>query len=91
MESCPSISRQKSFSVENSDILNYKTKTIILSLVMMEIGKNTTINNKSYPVILENQKGEVSINLDNINNNDIILHIYNIIRNHRLSLTEPAH
>lgn len=43
------------------------------------------------PVILVNQTTrEVSVHLDNIDNPDVILHIYNIVSNRRATLNEPA-
>jgi len=92
----PSISRQKTFVVENGGILDRDTKKAILRLVMMEIGKTTTVvdaagEEEIRPVVLENQTtGEVSVHLDNIENPDVVLHIYNIVSNRRASLNEPA-
>jgi hypothetical protein len=82
----PSAARQKTFVVENGAILR---------LVMMEVGKTVTVataeGEEVRPVILENQTtGEVSVHLDNIDNPDVILHIYNIVSNRRASLNEPA-
>jgi hypothetical protein len=91
----PSASRQKTFVVENAAILDQDTKKAILRLVMMEVGKTNTVataeGTEVRPVILENRTtGAVSIHLDNIDNPDVILHIYNIVSNRRASLNEPA-
>ena len=64
--------------------------------MMMEVGRTVTVTpadggEEVRPVILENQTtGEVSVHLDNIDNPDVILHIYNIVSNRRASLNEPA-
>ena len=92
----PSVSRQKSFIVENGGILDVDTKKAILRLVMMEIGKTVTVtaadgSKEERPVVLENRTTkEVSVNLDNVDSPEIILHIYNIVSNRRASLNEPA-
>jgi len=96
-EPAPSVNRQKTFIVENSEILDRETKKAILRLVMMEIGKTTNIvgddgETSVVSVVLENQTtGEVSVNLDLIDNSDLVLHIYNIVSNRRALLNEPAH
>jgi hypothetical protein len=89
----PSAARQKTFAAENGAILDNDTKQAILRLVMMEVGKTVTTaeGEEVRPVILENQTtGEVSVHLDNIDNPDVIRHIYNIVSNRRASLNEPA-
>ena len=92
----PSLSRQKGFIVENADILNAETMKAILRIVMMEVGKETVIRRdgrvvQTSPVILENSvTREVSISLDNIENPEVIRHIYNIVNNRRASLNEPV-
>ena len=91
----PSAARQKTFVVENGAILDRDTKKAILRLVMMEVGKTVAVataeGEEVRPAILENQTtGEVSVHLDNIDNPDVILHIYNIVSNRRASLNEPA-
>jgi hypothetical protein len=89
----PSAARQKTFVVENGAILDRDTKKAILRLVMMEVGKTvaTAEGEGVRPVILENRTtGEVSVHLDNIDNLDVILHIYNIVSNRRASLNKPA-
>jgi len=80
----PSISRQKTFIVENTSILNRETKVSILSLVMMEVG---------VAVVMEsNSKNEVNINLDALAmmNEDVLTHIYNIMRARLEVLNQPA-
>lgn len=95
-ESPPTTSRQKTFVVENGAILDPDTKRAILRIVMMEVGKTataTTADGKEEvrPIILENQTTrELSVHLDNIDNPDVLLHIYNIVNNRRASLNEPA-
>lgn len=91
----PTAARQKTFVVENGAILDRDTKKAILRLVLQEVGKAVTVataeGEEVHPVILENQTtGEVSVNLDNINNPDVIVHIYNIVSNRRAALNEPA-
>lgn len=80
----PSISRQKTFIVENTSILNRETKVSILSLVMMEVG--------SAVVMESNSKNEVNINLDALAslNEDVLTHIYNIMRARLEVLNQPA-
>lgn len=79
----PSISRQKTFIVENTPILNRETKVSILSLVMMEVGPS---------VVMESSKDEVNINLDVLAtlNEDVLTHIYNIMRARLEVLNQPA-
>lgn len=95
-ESPPSAFRQMTYVVENGGILDRDTKKAILRLVMMEVGKTVTATGPdgeevTRRVILENRTtGEVSINLDNIDNPDVILHLYNIVSNRRTALNEPA-
>lgn len=91
----PPIDRQKTYVVENGQILDLDTKKAILRLVMMEIGKTAVVEDSagavSRPVVLEKQStGEVSIHLDHIDNPEVILHIYNIVKNRRAQLDEPA-
>ncbi|GFR88932.1 hypothetical protein ElyMa_002530000 [Elysia marginata] len=92
----PSVSRQKTYVVENGGILDHDTKKAVLRIVMMEVGTEVTSSEPggkktSRPVVLENQTtGEVSIHLDNIDNPDVINHIYNIVNTRRASLDEPA-
>lgn len=84
----PSETRQKTFVVENAEILDNETQLTILRLVMMEVGRGSGAG----PVVLEHgATGLVSINLDNIPNPDVIRHIYNIVRVRRAALDEPAH
>jgi hypothetical protein len=79
----PSMARQKTFIVENGALLDFETKKSILSIVMMEVGDG---------VLLENETTrELSVNLDQIDNAEVILHVYNIVRNRRESLNRPAH
>ena len=80
----PSIGRQKSFIIENAGILNRETKLAILSIVMMEIG----------PTVLMETGGtrEVDIDLDAVvaANEEVIGHIYNIVRARLETLNQPA-
>lgn len=76
--------RKKKFIAENSNILNKDIKIIILSLVMMEVGKS---------VIMEtNTKKGVDINLDQleIKNIEVLNHIYNIVSKRLDLLNQPA-
>lgn len=93
----PSKFRQKTFIAENGGILDDKAKKAILRLVMMEVGKAVTVRDEDgnaeevRPVVLEQgATGEVSIHLDNIDNEEVLLHIYNIVANRRATLSEPV-
>ena len=80
----PSISQQKTFIVENANILNRETKLAIISIVMMEIGPS---------VIMETGGAkEVDINLDTVAeaNEEVLYHIYNIVLTRREALSQPA-
>jgi ABC-type enterochelin transport system substrate-binding protein len=76
--------QQITFIIKNVDILDYKTKMNILSIVMMDIGMSVVTE-------IKGTKG-TDINLDLIleKNPDIITHIYNIILARRESLNQPA-
>ena len=94
----PPISRQKTFIVENADILDTDIKKAILRITIMEVGREVVVKGsdgeivQTKPVIMENvTTREVSINLDNIDKPEVVLHIYNIISNRRVSLNEPVH
>ncbi len=99
----PSLSRQKTYIVENADILDMDTKKAILCTVMMEVGKERAIRDnvnkegtapsggETVPIVSENLTArELSINLDNIESAEVILHIYNSVYNRRAALDEPA-
>lgn len=94
----PSIDRQKEFIVENADNLDINTKKAILRVVMLEVGETGEVTDtesasgkRVVPVVLENKASqEVSISLNNIENAEVILHIYNIVYNRRAALNEPA-
>jgi hypothetical protein len=94
----PPLGRQKSFIVENAGILDSETKKAMLRLVMMEIGRMAPGGGEGLggepaprPVVLEQgATKEVSIDLDNIDNPEVILQLYNIVNNRRASLNEPA-
>ena len=83
MSAVPSTSRQKMFIMEHTPILNHETKVSILSLVMMEVGPS---------VVMESSKDEVNINLDALAalNEDVLTHIYNIMRARLEVLNQPA-
>ena len=76
------------------------TKKEILFTVMMEVGKERAMRNTSNPVSPESETvpivsenltaRELSINLDNIENAEVILHIYNCVYNRRAALDEPV-
>jgi hypothetical protein len=84
----PSLSRQKSFIIENTEILDRDTKLTILRLIMLEIGPSALGSARA--VILEHgATREISINLDNVDNEEVILQIYNIVSIRRASLNEP--
>jgi hypothetical protein len=80
----PSLGRQKTFIVENAGILNVETKLAILRIVMMEIGPSVVTDMVS--------SKEVDIDLDAVSeeNEDVITHVYNIVRARLESLSQPA-
>jgi|UniRef100_A0A6C0I018 hypothetical protein len=80
----PTLHRQKKFIIENAHILNKEIKISILSIVMMEIGKDVISSGMG-------TKG-VNINLDAIEeiNAEIITHIYNIIKMRLTTLSKPV-
>ena len=76
----PSISRQKTFIIDNSHILNTKSKLDILRISMLD-----------NPNMIMEKSGskEVSINLDGCSL-DTILHIYNIVKKRLDLLNKPV-
>jgi hypothetical protein len=82
----PSASRQKTFIVENAGVLNRETKLAILSIVMMEIGPGVATETGSLGA------KEVDIDLDAVTdkNEEVLGHIYNIVRARLESLNLPA-
>lgn len=91
----PPLSRQKSTIAESGSILNYETRVTILQIVMMEVGETAKVEGPDgpvkVPVVLKNKtSGEVSINLDNIPNPEVITQLYNLVSNRRAALSEPA-
>jgi hypothetical protein len=92
----PSISRQKTFIIDNAAVLDVNAQMSILRIVMLEVGKTITVagtdgNAESRPVILESGRGKrPAIHLDNLENPEVILHIYNIVNNRRDALNVPA-
>ena len=78
--------RQKTFIIENSNILNKEIKIAILSIIMMEIGPSVIMDS-----IQKESKG-LNINLDAIGeiNPDILNHIYNIVKTRIDTLNQPA-
>lgn len=82
--SVPSISQQKTFIIENANILNRETQRTILSIVLMEIGAS---------VIMEvGSAKEIDIDLDAVvqKNEEVLLHIYNIVLTRRIALSHPV-
>jgi hypothetical protein len=82
--SVPSLNRQKRIIIDNTDILDEKTKLTILSLVMMNVGPT---------VVKEVGKNRgTDIDLDEVAklNPEIITHIYNIVITRREVLNRPA-
>lgn len=84
MQSRVNHQQQISFIIKNVDILDYKTKMNILSLVMIDIGPSAVTE-------IKGTRG-TDINLDLIleKNPDIITHIYNIVLARRESLNQPV-
>lgn len=80
----PSAAQQKTFIVQNAGILNKETKISILSIVMMEIGPEVV---KEIP-----SAHEVDVNLDAValSNEEVLGHIYNIVRARLSALNQPA-
>jgi hypothetical protein len=90
--------RQKTFIVDNAGILDAQTKKTIVQHVAKRLGGKDCVVRASdgtvmrtAPVIFESSGAKgVSINLDNIEDPAVILHIYNLVYNRRASLSEPA-
>jgi hypothetical protein len=82
-QTLPSISRQKSYIEENARVLNRETKLAILSVVMMEIGDSVVMETGG--------TREVDIDLDAVarENEEVLGHIYNIVRTRLDSLNQP--
>jgi hypothetical protein len=80
----PSLSKQKAFIAENAGILNRETKIAILRIVMQEIEGKAVMENSGTK--------EVDINLDICAeaNEEVIHHIYNMVRARLDSLNQPA-
>jgi hypothetical protein len=80
----PSVSRQKSYIIENSPHLGHKTRIVILSIIMMEVGKKV--------VVVTGPASEPNINLDDLAdvNPDALAQIYGIVRAHVDALNRPA-
>jgi len=80
----PSIGQQKTFIVENANILNRETKLAIISIVMMEIGPSVVMETGGTK--------EVDIDLDAVAeaNEEVLYHIYNIVQTRREALSQPA-
>lgn len=80
----PSVSRQKSFVIDNAAVLDLNTKKSILALVMMEIGPT---------VVTESGAAKaVNIDLDAVaaENEDVLLNVYNMVRARLEALNTPA-
>ena len=79
----PSTGQQKTFIVENANILNRETKLAILSIVMMEIGPEVVMETGGVK--------EVDIDLDAVTaaNEEVLRHIYNIVLSRRKALSRP--
>ena len=84
----PGIARQKAFIVESAAILDKGTKLAILSLVMLEVGVAAVVELHTPHASRE----EVDINLDVVAaaSEDVLGHIYNIVRARREALSRPA-
>jgi hypothetical protein len=81
----PSVGQQKTFIIENVDILNRETKVAILSIVMMEVGPGVIMEAGGF-------EEEVNIDLDAVarTNEDALRHIYNIVAARREALNRPT-
>jgi hypothetical protein len=80
----PTPARQRRYIIEsaNAGMLDHNTKKAIVNIVMMEIGSSLLKNETS---------GDLSIDLDQIENIEVIQHIYNIVCNRREILNRPVH
>lgn len=80
----PSLSKQKTFIAENAGILNRETKIAILRIVMQEVEGKAVMENSGTK--------EVDIDLDACaeSNEDVIHHIYNMVKARLDSLNQPA-
>lgn len=76
----PSITKQKSFIMENANNLNDATKKSILHIVMQEIGRKA---------IMGNNENHVDINLDACSD-DVVNHVYNMVKARMDSLNQPV-
>jgi hypothetical protein len=79
----PSIERQKMYIVDNANVLDTDTKLSILEVVSIRYPKSSAV------FLTAKGTGNISINLDKIELNKIILHIYNIVRGRIESLGRP--
>jgi hypothetical protein len=80
----PSVAQQKSFIVTNASILNLETRSSILKIVMQEIGESVILKTAG--------RAEVNVNLDAVaeKNEEVLGHIYNIVRARLDVLSQPA-
>lgn len=82
----PSVRIQKTFIIDNNDILDIKSKQKILRIVINE--NNSNENNKI--IIMKNSiTGHVSVNLNNIDNENTINEIYIIVKDYLEFLRTP--
>lgn len=77
-----SVGTQKTFVIDNANILDRATKLAILKIVMLEVGPD--------PIMEDSAKKNLGINLDLIENEEIIRNIYNIVYHRREALSRPA-
>ena len=90
-EPVPSFESQKTYIVDNASILDKETRKSILCLVMREIGQTVERDGETRNVVLVNKEtNSPSINLEEIDNEEVILHVYNIVKHRRTVLSEPA-
>lgn len=80
----PSIEQQKTFIIENASILNRETKLAILSIVMMEVGPSVVMEPGGA------QESDIDLDAVALINEEVITHIYNIIRARRAVLSRPV-
>jgi len=85
-DAAPSLPRQKTFIVENGELLDNQIRRAILRLVVMEVGRQ---------VVMENEKtGMLSVDLDRVaeheGGREVVRHIYNMVLNRRAALDRPA-
>ena len=81
----PGVPQQKAYVIANASVLNEETRLAILKIVMMEVGPSVLLQTKG-------TRPEVDIDLDAVaeTNEEVLGHIYNIVRARLSALNQPA-